>query len=103
MVDGRDGDVLVGRLWYVWLGLGVSEGVRDSWVLSSWDSGFFRFFRFFYFCWIAEFFLFSYLFGGSGVLSHGAGFGLGFPWFTSNWDFRYIMIWYTIFFHVFMD
>ena len=69
-----------------------------SWIPSFGDAGFLSFP---FYVGLLDFLFFFSRSGGSGVLSHGAGFGLGFPWLSAHWDFRYIMIWHTIFFFVY--
>ena len=54
---------------------GFPGGMWDSWAISFWDAGFLSF-PFFHGTF--GFSLFFSRSGGSGVLSHGAGFGLGF-------------------------
>ena len=97
MVDGRDGDALVlwffdsavlgswffGLLVFCSVGLGLRGFLGctwDSWAFSSLSFLGCRasLFSSLLFCGSFGFFSFLSCSGGSGVLSHGAGFGLGF-------------------------
>ena len=94
MVVGRDGDALdalvlwFGGSWsFGFLGFlfclnrtgGFSWGVRGTvGLFLSGMQGFSRFSPFLFFVGLLDFSLFFSRSGGSGVLSHGAGFGLGF-------------------------
>ena len=94
MVVGRDGDALDALV--LWFGGSWSFGFLgflfclnrtggfflgctwDWWAISFWDAGFLSFLSFPLFRGTVGFSLFFSRSGGSGVLSHGAGFGLGF-------------------------
>ena len=117
MVDGRDGDALV--LWFF-----DSEvlGFLVCWFLFGWIRAegfpgvyvgllgfFFSFFSgmqgfsllFSPFLWVLWFFLFSFLFWGLRGSEPWGWLWTRFPWLRAHWDFRYIMIWHTIFFLVY--
>ena len=110
MIDGQDGDALVlwfGGSWFfgflvfcsVWLGLrGFLGCTWDSWAISFWDAGFLSFSLF---RWTFEFFSFLFLFWGLRGSEPWGWLWTWFSWLSAHWDFRYIMIWHTIFFLVY--
>ena len=73
--------VYVGLLGYFFLGCRVSFFSSFSW----------------------DFWIFSFLFSSWGLRGSEPGGWLWtrFPWLSAHWDFRYIMIWHTIFFLVY--
>ena len=79
MVDGRDWDALFQRFYFVLFCFVRAEGFPGVCIglLGSFFLGCRVFFSLSLFCWIFWIFPFTCS-GGSGVLSHGVSFGLGF-------------------------
>ena len=87
MVDGLVGDFLGRCLGWVTGFHGIGVGLSGF----LWDAGSFLLFFFWLFL---GFFLMS---GGLRGSEPWGWLWIGFPWLSSKGDFRYIMIWYTIF------
>ena len=113
MVVGRDGDALDALV--LWFGGSWSCGFSGflfclirtggfSWGVCG-SLGFFlsgmQGFSLFLFSW--DFWIFSFLFSSWGLRGSEPWGWLWtrFPWLSVHWDFRYIMIWHTIFFLVY--
>ena len=101
MVDGRDWDALVRRFLFYLVRAegfpGVCVGFLGSFFLGC---RFFLFFSLFVsFAGLLNFFF--YLFWGLRDSEPWGWLWTWFLWLNSHWDFRYTMIWRTIFFHVF--